>query len=127
MNMPRVTIGFGFILIVVGAFGAYMATQSGAKPVTAMIPAYFGIALLIAGMVALQEKLRMHSMHVAVLIGLIGFLIPGFMVVKTLFAGEIARPLACAMQGIMTVTCAGYVFLCVKSFIAARKARVAAE
>ena len=126
MYMPRVTICFGIVLVIVGFLGAYLASIEGAKAGTALIPAYFGAPLVILGVLGFTDKLRMHVMHAAVLIALIGFAVPGFMVFKTFLAeGPPARPLAFAMQGIMAVTCAGYVFLAIKSFLAARKARAA--
>lgn len=122
MSMPRVTIGFGLVLILVGFLGATLALRDNAQPGTALIPAYFGGALTVCGMLALHDKLRPHAMHAAAAVALIGFLVPAFMVVKVLFTG-ITRPLAFAMQGIMAVVCGGFVLLAVRSFFQARRAR----
>ncbi len=46
------------------------------------------------------------------------------MAVKALING-VERPAATIAQGIMSVVCAIFVFLCVRSFIEARRARAA--
>src|SRR5208337_2600302 len=72
-HMAPITIGFGFFLAVVGLVG-WVAT--GSSHVTALIPAFFGVALAFLGVLARRDLYRKHVMHVAVLIGLIGFLFP---------------------------------------------------
>lgn len=118
MRMGPITIITGILLIALGV-GVYIPTE--AK--TALIPAYFGLALLLLGLLAGVEKIRMHVMHVAVLVGLIGFIVPAYMVTKTLLSGTVERPLAVTEQGIMAVISLIYVILCIKSFIDARRAR----
>jgi hypothetical protein len=113
-----ITVGVGVLLILLGA-GGYAATQAG----TALIPAGFGLALLLLGLLARQEKLRKHAMHTAVLVGLVGFGGAAFMAVKALASGEVERPVAVAAQGVMAVICGVFVGLCVKSFIDARRRR----
>ena len=58
---------------------------------------------------------------------LIGFLgsVPGLLKLGALAAGEAERPMAVGMQAAMAVLLAIYIALCVRSFIAARKARLA--
>ncbi len=124
--MGKITIVFGILLIALGIVG-YVGTGS-AHP-TALIPAYFGAALALLGAVAISKpSLNMHVMHGAVLLGLIGFL-GTVKAVFTLLSGsadtDVAKNAAQAksvMAGLMLV----YVILCVRSFIAARKARKAA-
>lgn len=118
MKMGPITIGIGVLLILLGV-GFYFAMPTP----TALIPSGFGLVLAILGALAGNEKMRMHVMHVAVLIGLVGVLMPGYMSVKGLLAEEIERPYAVAEQGIMAIICLVFVALCVKSFIDARKAR----
>src|SRR5438034_230558 len=60
---------FGILLIVLG-LGGFFGT--GAEHGTALIPAYFGTALLILGLLALKDSLRKHAMHVAAMVGLLG-------------------------------------------------------
>ncbi|MEM1008321.1 MAG: hypothetical protein AAGJ35_04895 [Myxococcota bacterium] len=120
--MAKVTMVLGAILIVMG-LGAYFGT--GAKSITAMIPAFFGLPIVLAGAVALKEKLRMHAMHVAVLLTLLGFLggARGFVgLFKLLKGGTVQRPNAVYVQVGLSVVCLVHVILSVRSFIQARRA-----
>ena len=71
--MAKLAIFFGVILIVLGVWG-FVATGS-AHP-TALIPTWNGLALAVSGALARTEdaKQRMLWMHVAVTVGLLGFL-----------------------------------------------------
>ncbi len=122
------TILFGVLLILLGA-GAYLVT--GRQSVTALIPAFFGVVLTGVGALAQAKPgIRMHIMHAAVLLGLLGFFgsIGGAIkLVKWLVGGEEpTRPPAVIVQAIMAAMMVAFVALCVKSFIDARKARKAA-
>ncbi len=123
--MPRISIGFGVALIVLGVAG-YAA--SGGASVTALIPAVFGLLLVVTGVVARKEHLRMHAMHAAALVGIFGFLgsARGLVgLVTMLSGGQVARPGAVWAQAIMAALMAAFVWLCVKSFIDVRRARAA--
>ena len=121
--MAPIAMVFGAILIILGVVG-YVATDR--ISVTALIPAGFGLALLLLGVLARKENLRKHAMHLAAALGLVGFLgsASGLPKLMTLLAGgEVERPAAAISQSLMAVTCAVFVGLCVKSFIDARRAR----
>jgi hypothetical protein len=123
--MAKVTIGFGILLIAIGAIGFF---STGSTHPTALIPACWGIALTICGILANSpgEKRRMIVMHIAVTVGLLGFLGSGIMaIVETVKArgGPLAHPAAVESQAAMAVICLVYVGLCVRSFIAARRGR----
>lgn len=123
--MAKVTIGFGILLIAIGAIGFF---GTGSTHPTALIPAYWGIALTICGILANSpgEKRRMIVMHIAVTVGLLGFLGSGIMaIVETVKAhgGPLAHPAAVESQAAMAVICLVYVGLGVRSFIAARRGR----
>jgi hypothetical protein len=123
--MARITIGLGLVLIALG-LGGYFGT--GRASVTALIPAFFGLALLLLGLVALNARLRRHAMHLAVIIGLLGCAGTARGLIKLpvlLTGGEDARPAAVAVQAAMSVACFIYVLLCVRSFIKARRAGAA--
>jgi heme/copper-type cytochrome/quinol oxidase subunit 3 len=86
--------------------------------------------LVVCGLVSLTEnaRRRMLWMHIAVTIGLFGFLFPGFMAIKEWIAahgGPLAHPAAVQEQAIMSVVCLVFTLLCVRSFIAARRSRTA--
>jgi hypothetical protein len=123
--MAKLTIGFGVLLIVIGAVGFVM---TGSAHPTALIPAWFGLALGILGVLARTEdsRKRMLWMHIAVTVGLVGFLFPGTMAViayVNAHGGALARRTATVEQAMMAVVCLVFVAACVRSFIAARRGR----
>ena len=69
--MANTTISFGVILLVLG-IGGYFG--SGMVSLTALIPAVFGLVLLICGVVARDPNKRKHAMHFAAMVGVLGFL-----------------------------------------------------
>jgi uncharacterized membrane protein len=115
--MASTTIVFGIVLMLLGVVGYAMTRTS----MTALIPSLFGLLLVILGFLARSESLRKHAMHAAAavaLVGCIGALIP------LLRTPDGARPaIAVFSQIAMVVLTAMFVALCVRSFIAARRAR----
>ncbi len=123
--MARITIGLGLVLIGLG-LGGYFGT--GREHFTALIPVLFGLPLLILGLIALKERMRKGAMHVAVVIGLLGFAgtVRGLMKLPLLLTGgELDRPAAVAVQAAMAIVCFVFVVLCVWSFIRARRTSAA--
>jgi sulfite exporter TauE/SafE len=123
--LANITLVIGIALIALG-LGGYFGT--GTSSLTALIPAVFGAILALLGFMARDEAKRKMAMHIAVVIGLVGFLgsVPGLMKLPSLLAGqEVARPAAVISQSIMGALTAVFVALCVKSFVDARKARQA--
>ena len=120
--MATPTIALGVALIVLGLAG-YALT--GAVSLTALIPAAFGLLLLPAGLLARDERRRMHAMHGAVLVALVGFVgsVRGLLSIGDVFDGTAARPAAVVSQAIMAVLTLVYVVLAVRSFVRARMAR----
>jgi hypothetical protein len=121
--MAKTTIGFGVALIALG-LGGYFAT--GAQSPTALIPAAAGLLLVGFGLLARNPRMRMHAMHGAALVGVLGLAgsIGGVSKVAKLLAGEtIARPAAAISRSIMALLCLAFVALTVRSFVAARIAR----
>ena len=119
--MAGITIGVGVILIALGLYG-YFPSQ---EHMTALIPAIVGVILAILGVLAMQPNLRKHAMHVAVMVGLIGFLAGAGRAASVALSGEITNEKAFAMTVAMAVVSAVFVGLCIKSFIDARRARKA--
>ncbi len=123
--MAKITIGLGLVLIALG-LGSYFGT--GRASFTALIPAFFGLPLLVLGLVALNERMRPTAMHIAVVLGLLGFAgtVTGLTKLPVLLTGgELARPAAVAVQAAMAIVCLVFVLLCVWSFIKARRASAA--
>jgi|SRR5436190_8651457 len=117
--MPGTTRLFGLILIVLG-IASYSLT--GRTSLTAMIPAFFGVAFVICAMIARKEAARKHAMHAAVAIGLIGAIAALARGIPGALGADPTRP-AVLSQLAMGVLLVIYVALGVQSFIAARKAR----
>ena len=123
--MAKITITIGVLLVLVGVAG-FIGT--GSSHPTSLIPTWFGLVLALCGFLARTEDAgkRMLWMHIAVTVGLVGFIVPASMVIKSLVkahGSEVARPVATVDQAVMSLICLIFVVLCVRSFIAARRAR----
>lgn len=124
--MAKITVLFGIILIILGG-ASFVLT--GSKFPTSLIPVAFGILLVIFGFMAETPvaKRRMLFMHIAVTVGLLGFLGTAqslFQAVQ-LFKGKLfPYPAAVEEKAAMALLMLIYVLLCVRSFIAARRSRV---
>jgi len=121
--MAKLTVGFGVVLILLGAWG-FIAT--GREHPTALIPAYFGLVLVWSGVLANTEdaKRRMLWMHIAVTVGLLGFLGTFAAIVdevRMLRGTVFPHPIAVEEKAAMAAICLVFVGLCVRSFIAARR------
>jgi hypothetical protein len=124
--MAKVSLVFAVLLIALGLVG-YLGT--GSKHATALIPAWFGLALALFGTLSMSssEARRKLFAHVNVTIGLLGFLggagaaVQGYLSAKSrgLVPDQIALASKLTMTGLLLV----YVILCVRSFIAARRTR----
>jgi len=122
--MTKIAFCFGILLIANGAYG-YL--QSEKSSVTALIPAIFGILILLCGLVsALKPGIAKHFMHLSALLGLIGTLAAGGRLASTLMA-EAPNRFVQINLAIMAALCGGYVVACFLSFRAAGRARRAAE
>ena len=125
--MAKLTIGFGILLILLGVFG-YVATGS-AHP-TALIPTWIGILFVIFGLMANTEdaKKRMLWMHISVTVALLTFLgmIPAAIDCVRLAHGvSFPYPAAVEEKAALGLFSLIYVLFCVRSFIAARRSRLA--
>lgn len=123
--MAGVTIAFGVALSVLGVAG-YFGT--GRTSATALIPLVFGIMLVVCGVLARQAERRKHAMHAAAVLALIGLLGPLRVLpqmVALMRGGEVVHRAAVIDQMVMAVLCATLLVLCIRSFVMARRARVA--
>jgi hypothetical protein len=124
--MAKVTLGFAVVFIALGLIG-FVAT--GSSHPTALIPAVLGLLLGIFGALALSPNpsRRKLFMHINVTLGLLGFLgtVMGLIQWFQMLAGAtVKNPQATESKASMALLCIIYVALCVRSFIAARKARL---
>ncbi|MCA9193237.1 MAG: hypothetical protein KDB03_15810 [Planctomycetales bacterium] len=101
-----------------------------AKSMTMYIPTIEGVLLIICGAVALNPKLRMHAMHAAASVGLLGALLGGYallrLINKATTGGEVTAAQWTSVSGMVLLSIL-FVVACVQSFIAARRARESAN
>jgi len=123
MNIPKITIYYAGLLILLGLIGYF---GFGRASVTALIPAFFGVVVLIVGLAGRKENMRKHAMHAASVLGFMGFVstasgLDGLYTLLT--GGAVARPAAAVSRSIMALLSLGFFIVCLKSFVDARKSR----
>ncbi len=121
--MAKISITFGIILIILGLI-SYFGISS--ESITALIPTFLGIPVLILGFLGLNEKYLKHAMHGAAVLMLLGFggTVGGLIKFFRMLGGEVfERPSAITIQAIMAVICLVFLIFAIKSFIDARRKR----
>jgi len=122
--VPKISKILGIILILLGLI-SYFAT--GAEHFTALIPSFFGLIFFGLGYLGdRSEKMRKHSMHMALLVAILGLFgtfggLTG--VISSLGGTELERPAASYAQAIMAILCILFLGMGIKSFIDARKSQ----
>ena len=119
--MAKLSIAYGVIFILMGLYG-YFGISS--ESITALIPTFFGIPMLILGWLGLNEKYLKHAMHIAAVLNLLGFAgtVSGLIKFFIMLGGaETTRPAAVTVQAIMAVMCLVFLIFAVKSFIDVRR------
>lgn len=121
-SMTKMTLGFGAILVLLGV-GAYVG--SGAASVTALIPAFVGLLLLVCAAIGRRPRWHPHAMHAALAIALLGALGSLTQVAKLgeVVAGTAQRPSAVIVSTVMFLLLVAFVVLGVRSFVVARRNR----
>jgi uncharacterized membrane protein len=116
--MPKIAVIFGFLLSILGLYGYY---GMGRMSVTALIPLFIGVPVIMLGLLAFDDKKIKNSMHAAsvlILLGLIGS------VYRFISKNAISNmDSASLILLIMIVLCLVFLILAINSFIEARKAR----
>ncbi|MBK9097058.1 MAG: hypothetical protein IPM14_02850 [bacterium] len=121
--MAKFSIILGIILIALGLI-SYLGISS--ESITALIPTFLGIPILILGYLALNEKYLKHAMHGALVLVILGFggTVGGLIKFFRLLGGEVfERPSAIIVQAIMAVLCLVFLIFAIKSFIDARRGK----
>jgi hypothetical protein len=124
--MAKVTYVFGVLLMLVGLVG-YFGT--GSVHPTALIPTWFGLALVVGGFLAVSpsESRRKLFMHINVTVGLLGLIgavasaLHGYGHARSLGIDPDLKALAAQLS--MALLLLIYVNLCVRSFIQVRRSR----
>ncbi len=125
--MARTTILFGIVLVLLGVL-TYM--QTGRQFPTSLIPALFGLVLAICGFLGrtADVKRRALVMHIAVTVGLLGFLATAKSIVdyfRMKGGMQVKFPVAVDEKAAMAVLLFVFTLLCVNNFIQNRRARTA--
>ena len=116
-SIPNITTGYGAFLVV---WGVVISLVSGSESITSYFPSLLGLPLLISGVLAnkIPEKRKLW-MHIAATFGLLSA-IGGtrfFMVMSD------GINYASGSMLMLLITGSIYTYICVQSFIHARKAR----
>jgi len=125
--MAKFTICFGILLILLGVLGF---VYTGSAHPTSLIPAGIGLFFVLFGVMANTEnsKKRMLWMHISVTVALLVFLgmVPAAIDTIRLSHGvSFPHPAAVVEKGALALLSLLYVLFCVRSFIAARRSRLA--
>ncbi|GJQ27648.1 MAG: hypothetical protein HBSAPP02_26800 [Phycisphaerae bacterium] len=123
--MQRLTVLVGIILVAIGAASYFGAAPTRGNPLAI---AGTGSVLIACGWAAMNERVRMHAMHGAVLAGLIGMVVG---IVGVLQGDAVVDSAGAATPSgtnrwpasVTALVCGVYVVLCVRSFVMARRAR----
>jgi|TARA_B100001250_G_scaffold220430_1_gene189108 hypothetical protein len=115
-SITKLSILIGSLLT---ALGVVLYFSTGKASVTALIPSFIGIPILICGVLAKDEKKRKVVAHIALTLALLGALAGYGRGLPKLFGGDSGTAILGMLA--MSVICTVYVIACVRSFIAARK------
>ncbi len=120
--MARLTIIVGSMLTLLG-FGFYAALavlEEKSPSVTALIPAFAGLPILLLGCVALKDSVRKHAMHGVAMLTLLGLLLPLGRLGMQLAKGAAVKPTVLTSLLLMAALCGFLLVACIRSFIRAR-------
>jgi|TARA_B110000211_G_scaffold230325_1_gene289675 hypothetical protein len=118
-SMENISIFYGLFLI---AWGIIISFISSSDSITSFIPSFFGLPILIFALLAVkfQEKKKLF-MHIVVSFGLLTF-IGGLDFIRGILKNNLFENFYADLSKLMMlITGLIFTFLCVKSFIFARK------
>jgi uncharacterized membrane protein len=116
--MPKVSVVFGFLLSALGLYGYF---GMGRVSITALIPLFIGVPVIILGLLAFNEKRIKDSMHAASVLVLLGLIGSVYRLLQKIIMGNFDG--SSLILIIMSVLCIIFLILAINSFIEARKAR----
>lgn len=125
--MSKNSILFGIIIIAVSV-AFYIGTYSAS--ITALIPGILGAVMVICGLLARNENMCKHLMHVSAVMALIGFIATAegiLRLIGMLGGKEIERSIAFIEMAICSVVFLIYLILSFQSFLEARRNRGESE
>lgn len=119
----KVPLVSGIGLTLLGIWG-YFGT--GTTSITALIPLFFGIALVPLAVAVGQERWRLPALGGVLLVALLGFVgsIPGVVdFAHLLFGATVERPVAASVQTAMAFLCFGLTLVAGKAVLNERRAQ----
>ena len=118
-TMEKISMIYGIFLII---WGIGVTILSDSQSITSLIPAIFGLLIIISSFFAKKfPNKKKLLMHIVVLIGLIIFL-GGLDLIRGLIQGSIFTNIwASSSKFMMMVSGLVFTVLCIKSFIFSRK------
>lgn len=127
--MAKTAIALGVLLILLGCLGYVSAGTHSLSP---LLPVLLGFLISFFGLLALTDdaKKRMLFMHMAVTIGLIGFLVTVWSVVEyvqMLHGHQFPHPVLVEEWAATAAILLLFVLLSIRSFVAARRSRIAVQ
>ena len=119
--MPRLVAIVGVLLILLGLVGYFVLADPEARSVTALIPAFVGVPIFFMGLLGRKPgRVRKITMHVAMLLALLGAVAPWMRLVKAFQEGfELNEKTG--VQLTMSLLCLVLLVLGIRSFITARR------
>ena len=120
-RMSKSIISFGALLIVVGVV-AYVAT--GMASVTALIPSFFGIVVILLGLLGRADRFERSAVYGALgvsVLGLLGSASGLAQVVTYLGGGEVERPAASITRAVMALILIVFVVVLTRSLAGKRR------
>jgi putative Ca2+/H+ antiporter (TMEM165/GDT1 family) len=124
--MALIAIFIGVLLTLLGLityFAAVFGWIAAHPSPTALIPCAAGVLLILLGILALRPAMRKHAMHAAAIIGLLGTIAPLGRLIPVAIHNGLIVSAAVVSQILMSLLCAIFLILCVRSFITARRQR----
>ena len=121
LSIEYLSIYYGSFLVF---WGVIISFVSGSDSLTSFIPSMIGLPILIFSNLSIKFVSRKKLfMHIVVLFGLVAFL-GGLDLLRSILSGTaFQNAWADTSKCMMLITGASFVYLCVKSFIFARKNR----
>ena len=118
--MHRTVIVFGLLLVLLGLLAYFVLASPDARSLTALIPAVFGLPLVLCGVIGSKPSARKHAMHVAMVFALLGAAAPWGRLAGSFRAGfELNEKTG--VQLAMSGLCLVLLVLGIRSFITARR------
>ena len=116
--MPKISVVFGVLLSVLGLYGYF---GMGKVSITALIPLFIGVPIIMLGILAFDEQRIKHSMHAASVLIFLGLIGSVYRLAYKIILGNIDESSIVLM--LMSVICIIFLILAINSFIEAKRAR----